>query len=325
MPQGGRIINIGSVFGEVAPTAGLDLYAMGKLALAGLTRTWAHDLAPRGIAVNCLQPGPVHTEMNPEDGPLAACLTPRTAIKRYGRVEGIAAALGVRAHVSVTTHRLGRMHMQTMDQPLRGKVAIVTGAGRGIGRAIACAYARAGAAVGCAARTAADLDATVQAIVACGGQGIAVPTDVTQLTAVQEMVRVTVDTFGGLDILVINAGVNGEGRPVEDSDPEAWRTTLEVNLLGAYYCAQAAIPALRQRGAGKIISVGSGRGHRGVVGRSDYACSKAGLWMLTRVFAQELWPYQISVNELIPGPVVTSMTGEEATQPAIGPTAQSLA
>jgi 3-oxoacyl-[acyl-carrier protein] reductase len=90
MPAGGRIINIGSTFGEVAPTAGLDLYAMGKFALAGLTRAWAHDLAPRGITVNCIQPGPVHTDMNPEDGPLAGFLTPRTAIMRYGRVEEIA-------------------------------------------------------------------------------------------------------------------------------------------------------------------------------------------------------------------------------------------
>ena len=242
--------------------------------------------------------------------------------------------------------------MQTTEQPLSGNVAIVTGAGRGIGQAIAQAYARAGAAVCCAARTAADLHETVQAIVAAGGQGLAVPTDVTQRAAVQQLVQVTVETFGGLDILVINAGVNGEGRPVEDSDPAAWRTTLEVNLLGAYYCAHAAIPALKQRGAGKIITVGSGRGHRGVAGRSDYACSKAGLWMLTRVLAQELAPSNISVNELIPGPVVTGMTGDEAahrqgvfaiegewaktpdevvplalflaTQPPIGPTAQSF-
>jgi 3-oxoacyl-[acyl-carrier protein] reductase len=222
--------------------------------------------------------------------------------------------------------------MQSTAQQLSGKVAIVAEAGRGIGKAIAQAYARAGAAVCCAARTAADLHETVQDIVAAGGQGLAVPTDVTQRAAVQQM-------------------VNGEGRLVEDSDPEAWRTTLEVNLLGAYYCAHAAIPALKQRGAGKIITVGSGRGHRGVAGRSDYACSKAGLWMLTRVLAQELAPSNISVNELIPGPVVTSMTGDEAahhqgvfaiegewaktpdeviplalflaTQPPIGPTAQS--
>ena len=242
--------------------------------------------------------------------------------------------------------------MQTTDQPLSGKVAIVTGAGKGIGKAIAQAYSRAGAAVCCAARTEADLHETVQTIVASGGQGLAVPTDVTQLATVQHMVQVTVETFGGLDILVINAGVGWDERPVEDSQPEAWRTTLEVNLLGAYYCAQAAIPALKQRGAGKIIAVGSGVGHRGFAGRSAYACSKAGLWMLTRVLAQELSPYSISVNELIPGPVVTSLTEAQAaqrqgvfaiegewvktpdevvplalflaTQPPIGPTAQSF-
>jgi 3-oxoacyl-[acyl-carrier protein] reductase len=236
------------------------------------------------------------------------------------------------------------------EQPLDGKIAIVTGAGRGIGKAIARAYAKAGAAVCCAARTEAEIHETMQDIVSAGGQGLAVPTDVTQLAAIQQMVKMTVETFGGLDILVINAGASGEKQPVEVSDPEDWRTTLEINLLGAYYCAKAAIPALKQRGAGKIITVGSGLGHRGMVGLSAYACSKAGLWMLTRVLAQELSPYNISVNELIPGPVVTRMTQTEqvqsvfgiegewaktpeevvplalflATQPDIGPTAQSF-
>ena len=197
---------------------------------------------------------------------------------------------------------------------LNGKVAIVTGAGRGIGRAIAQAYAAAGAAVCCAARTIPEIDATVHQIVADGGQGLAVATDVTLLAAVQHMVQVTVETFGGLDILVINAGVGGERRHVEDTDPEAWRLTLEINLLGAYFCAQAAIPALKQRGAGKIITIGSGIGHRGMVGTSAYACAKAGLWMLTRVLAQELAPSRISVNELIPGPVSTSLTAAQSTQ-----------
>lgn len=236
------------------------------------------------------------------------------------------------------------------ELPLKGKVAIVTGAGRGIGKAIAQAYARAGAAVCCTARSEAEIHETMEDILAAGGQGLAVPMDVTQLATVQQMIRVTVETFGGLDILVINAGVSGENQTVEDSDPEIWRTTVEVNLLGAYYCAQAAIPALKQRGAGKIITVGSGRGHRGVVGLSAYSCSKAGLWMLTRLLAQELSPYNISVNELIPGPVITRMTqtvpgqsvfdieGEWAktpeevvplalflaTQPSIGPSAQSF-
>jgi 3-oxoacyl-[acyl-carrier protein] reductase len=238
------------------------------------------------------------------------------------------------------------------DQPLKNKVAVVTGAGRGIGRAIAIAYARAGASVACAARTQSEIDETVSAIVAGEGQAMAVQTDVTDLRSVSHLFETVAQHFNGLDILVINAGANYDRRPVEDSVSLDWQRTLAVNLVGAYYCAQAAIPHLKARGAGKIITVGSGLGHRGTAGNSAYACSKAGLWMLTRVLAQELWAYNISVNELIPGPVNTTIDagqpipqqsvrgfGSEwvkmpedvtglalflATQPDIGPTAQSF-
>jgi len=239
-----------------------------------------------------------------------------------------------------------------VDQPLKNKVAVVTGAGRGIGRAIAVAYARAGASVACAARTQSEIDDTVSTVVAGGGQAIAVQTDVTDLHSVSHLFETAARHFNGVDMLVINAGANYDRRPVEDSLPPDWQRTLAVNLVGAYYCAQAAIPYLKARGAGKIIAIGSGLGHRGTAGNSAYACSKAGLWMLTRVLAQELWAYHISVNELIPGPVNTtiddgqpipqqSILGFEsewvkmpedvtglalflATQPDIGPTAQSF-
>lgn len=161
------------------------------------------------------------------------------------------------------------------------------------------------------------------------------------------------DEFDGLDILVACAGGNLDRLPVEESDINGWTATLDVNLVGPDHCAKSAIPHMRQRGAGKIIIIGSGGGHRGYPGTSADACSKAGLWMLTRVLAQELSEYWVSVNELIPGPVMTERAREIygdgghpafdlpgewvkdpedvtslalflATQPDVGPTAQSF-
>lgn len=90
MPTGGRIINMGSIFGETVPFPELDLYAMTKFALVGLTRAWARDLGPRGITANCVQPGPIDTDLNPEDSEFAKTMIPRSPIERYGRVEEIA-------------------------------------------------------------------------------------------------------------------------------------------------------------------------------------------------------------------------------------------
>lgn len=195
-----------------------------------------------------------------------------------------------------------------MSMPLQGKVAIVTGASRGIGRAIALGYGRAGAAVCCAARTLDEVEAVARDIQAAGGRAIAVRTDVTRPDEVAAMVQATRDAFGGVDVLVVNAGVEGARATVERADPKAWRHTLEVNLFGAFHCMRAVIPAMRERGGGRIIAIGSGirQGARG--GRSDYAVAKAGLWMLVTSLAQELAPDGITVCELIPGPVRTAMT-----------------
>ncbi|MXX93751.1 MAG: SDR family oxidoreductase [Chloroflexi bacterium] len=188
---------------------------------------------------------------------------------------------------------------------LNGKVAIVTGAGRGIGKAIAIAYAAEGAAVGCAARTLSEIETTAAEITNAGGRAIAVQTDVTDLKSVSRLFNEVVSAFGGLDILVVNAAKTYDHRTVVDSDPEAWLATLDVSFIGAYYCMREAIPYLRKNGTGKILTIGSGLGHNGRAATSAHACSKAALWMLTRVLAQELWDDNISVNELIPGPVTT--------------------
>ena len=204
--------------------------------------------------------------------------------------------------------------MGEVTHRLSGKVAVVTGAGRGIGKAIAVAYAAEGASVVCAARTEEEIEATAAEIESLGGRAVAVQTDVTDLESVRRMLESAEERFGGVDVLVINAGGDYGHGTVEDSRPEDWLATLNVNLVGAYYCARTAIPYLKRRGAGKIMTIGSGIGHRGRAGDSAYACSKAGLWMLTRVLAQELWQHNISVNELVPGPVSTERVEEYARQ-----------
>src|SRR5690606_3789298 len=109
-------------------------------------------------------------------------------------------------------------------------------------------------------------------------------------------------------ILVANAGVEGDRKPVESGDAGNWRDTIATNLFGAYHCMRTAVPAIRQRGGGAIIAIGSGLGQRGGANRSDYAASKAGLSALVRALAQELLAHGINVNELVPGPVATAMT-----------------
>ena len=183
-----------------------------------------------------------------------------------------------------------------------------------MGRAIALAFGAAGASVCCAARTLSELQDAESEIRSAGGRALATQTDVTVPQQVEAMFEATSREFGGGDIVVINAGESRDKQHVEDSVPDDWLATLNVNLVGAYYCARAAIPYLKRRGAGKIITVGSGLGHNGRPGASAYAASKAGLWMLTRVLAQELWEYNISVNELVPGPVVTGLSSESARQ-----------
>lgn len=164
-----------------------------------------------------------------------------------------------------------------------------------------------GADVVCAARSEDEIKQTEKEIRETGGRAIAVKTDVTRKEEVCNMFKVAAEHFGGIDILVINAGANYDRETVENSNMDNWIKTMELNLFGAYYCAHYAVPYLKQRGAGKIITMGSGLGHKGFPGSSAYSCSKAGLWMLTRILAQELLDYNISVNELIPGPVETSI------------------
>ena len=189
---------------------------------------------------------------------------------------------------------------------LAGKVALVTGAGRGIGKAIALACAREGAFVVCTARTAGEVKGVADTIVARGGEGRAVVADVTRAAEVRRLFERGLEGRERLDVLVANAGrgAGADKATVAESDPAVWTDLLHTNLLGAYLCAREAVPYLARSEAAKIIMMGSGSRLRTPPRLSAYSAAKAGLWALTTTLARELKPHAIAVNEIIPGPVL---------------------
>ncbi len=195
-----------------------------------------------------------------------------------------------------------------MAEQLKDKVAVITGAGRGIGRALAIGFAGQGASVVCTARTQAQIDEVAGLIQESGGSALSLVCDVTNAASVERVYDITRQTYGRLDIVIANAGGNLVRQSLEDSDIVAWEGTIRLNLIGVYYTAKFAIPYLKAEG-GHIIVVGSGVGHRVADNtHSAYGASKAGAWMLTRALARELSQYSICVNELIPGLVATDLT-----------------
>ncbi len=186
---------------------------------------------------------------------------------------------------------------------------MITGAGRGIGRAIAEAYAAAGAAVVLGARRIHELADAASGIEASGGRAAWARCDVRSDDDVHALVELAVDRFGGLDLVVANAGTIDRFSPFADADPEDWAGVFEVNLHGVARTARAAVPHLRARGGGKIVVVGSGAGRQPMPRASAYSVSKAAVAMLVRALAGELRADSIAVNELIPGPVITEMAG----------------
>jgi|SRR6185369_5269341 len=190
-------------------------------------------------------------------------------------------------------------------EKLAGKVAVVTGGGRGLGRAAALAFAAEGAAVTIVSRTESELAEVARLI--GNGKCIAVAGNVASGDTVRRAVAATVDRFGGVDILLNNAAVVGPLRRMEDvTDPE-WDTALSVNLKGAFLFAREVVPHMRSRGGGAMINVTSGLGSFVLSPFGAYCIAKAGLNQLTRILALELGGAGIRVNGLDPGVMDTAM------------------
>lgn len=218
------------------------------------------------------------------------------------------------------------------EYSLKGKVAIVTGAGRGIGKAIALTLAEAGADITVAARTVEQIERTAEEIRKLGRKAQAVPADVTKRAQVANVVEQTVSQFGKIDILVNNVGVpilkpisfvpgmKLEGWQTADSwdtplTEEEWHLVLNTNLTSAFLFAQAVGPYMLRQKKGKVISTSSNSADLAPPYFSAYCVSKAGLSMFTRCLATEWAPYNICVNAVGPGSVLTELSAPVLKDP----------
>ena len=192
---------------------------------------------------------------------------------------------------------------------LSGKVALVTGASRGIGCSIAKTLAQNGAHVACVSRNVSDVQSVADVITAAGGTATAVACDISDSDNVTKLVKETVGTHNHLDILVNNAGVTRDNLLMRMSEDD-WNTVLNINLKAAFIAIKAAARTMIKQRKGRIINISSVVGLMGNAGQVNYAASKAGLIGLTKSTARELAPRGITANCIAPGYIATDMTNE---------------
>jgi 3-oxoacyl-[acyl-carrier protein] reductase len=193
---------------------------------------------------------------------------------------------------------------------LEGRVAIVTGGSRGIGLAIAAALLARGARVAISGRSAEHL-ASAETRLQAGDRVLSVPSDVAREADADRLVHHTVEKFGGLDILINNAGV-GRFANVADLSTEAWQSVIDTNLSGVFFCTRAALPHLKRRGGGWIINISSLAGSNPFAGGAAYCASKAGLNAFTQALMLEVRYDNIRISTVAPGSVQTGFSSGDA-------------
>ncbi len=209
------------------------------------------------------------------------------------------------------------------DIDFKGKVAVVTGASRGIGRALVLALAERGATVVGTARqletspgTGGTLRETFDALEAAGGKGFALPVDITREQGTKYLIDRTVQMYGKIDILINNAGVYPEGQ-IAETDLKAWQEALTVNVTAPFLVCKAAIPHMVEAGSGNILNVSSGSAVNYGAGRVLYSTTKAALERFSELLAEEVRGNGIAVNAWRPGLIKTDMSGQSGAEPSV--------
>jgi len=191
-------------------------------------------------------------------------------------------------------------------ESLKGKKALITGAGKGIGKALAIAFAKEGISVALLSRTTTDLEEVAEQVRAFGVEALVVKADVSNLNSVNKAADKVLKSFGTIDILVNNAGIGKFGNFM-DMEPSAWEQVININLMGAYYITRAFLPQMIERKIGDIINISSTAGLNGNAMTSAYSASKFGLIGMTDSLMKEVRKHNIRVNCLIPSTVATDM------------------
>jgi NAD(P)-dependent dehydrogenase (short-subunit alcohol dehydrogenase family) len=191
---------------------------------------------------------------------------------------------------------------------LKGKVALITGAGSGIGCAAAIRLARDGAKIGVLSRSRDEVEEATARVEKAGGEALSLPADIANPTDMEHAVQAILDKWGRLDIVFANAGINGVWASLEDLTPEEWKQTIDINLNGTFYTVKYAVPALKKRG-GSVIITSSVNGTRmfSNTGATAYACTKGAQAVFCKMVALELAEHKIRVNVICPGAIKTSI------------------